>query len=75
VADTKDVAEREALMARITELEVKVAFQDRTIDELDGLVRAFTDQLEELTRQIETVRSTLADLRETGPANEKPPHY
>ena len=63
------------LTARVTELEMKVAFQDRTIDELDSVVREYTDKIEDLTRQLESVRNTLADLRETGPANEKPPHY
>lgn len=64
-----------ALSARVTELEVKLAFQDRTIEELDGVVREYTEKIEQLTRQLEVVRSTLSDMRETGPANEKPPHY
>lgn len=75
MADTKEPTDRPALLARITELEVKVAFQDRTIEDLDGVVREFTEKIEELTRQLESVRSTLAQMRETGPANEKPPHY
>jgi uncharacterized coiled-coil protein SlyX len=64
------------LNERIEDLEVKLAFQDKLIRELDALVRTFGDKLEatqrELTELKEAMRSPENPL---GPANEPPPHY
>ena len=61
---------------RLEDLEVKLAFQDRLIRELDALVRTFGDRLDQAERELaqlkETVRSPEPVL---GPANEPPPHY
>jgi uncharacterized coiled-coil protein SlyX len=61
---------------RLTDLEIKVAYQDKLIADLEALVRSFGVRLEELSRELkqlkEAVRSPEAPV---GPANEPPPHY
>jgi len=54
------------LTERITDLEVRVAYQDRIIGALDEVVRGFTARVETLEREL---------AEPVGPANEKPPHY
>ena len=61
---------------RLVELEVRVAYQDRLIAELDEVVRAFTARLEELERELGLLRETLlAGQPPTGGPDEPPPHY
>ena len=61
---------------RLEDLEVKLAFQDKLIRELDALVRTFGDRLDEVNRELKAlkdgVRSPEAPM---GPQNEPPPHY
>jgi uncharacterized coiled-coil protein SlyX len=61
---------------RLEDLEVKLAFQDKLIRELDALVRTIGDRLDEVQRELkalkEGVRSPEAGM---GPQNEPPPHY
>ena len=61
---------------RLEDLEVKLAFQDKLIRELDALVRTFGDRLDKTERELreltEAVRSPEPAL---GAANEPPPHY
>jgi SlyX protein len=61
---------------RFTELEIKVAFQDKVIADLEALVRSFGVRLDELSRELkqlkDAVRSPEAPV---GPQNEPPPHY
>jgi SlyX protein len=61
---------------RIIELEVRVAYQDKVIGDLDEVVRAFADRVQKLERQLEELREAALDgAPETGPANDPPPHY
>ena len=62
---------------RIVELEIKVAYQERLIADLDAVVRDFTARVETLTRQLEQVQelALAGSTDEIGPADEKPPHY
>ena len=66
----------EELAERVEDLEIKLAFQDKLIRELDALVRTFGDRLDAAERELkelkQTIRSPEAAL---GPANEPPPHY
>jgi uncharacterized coiled-coil protein SlyX len=58
-------------LERIDEVEVKLAFLERHVLELDGVVRELADELRR-------VRAELADLHESSgekPGNDKPPHY
>lgn len=64
------------LEERIEDLEVKLAFQDKLIRELDALVRTFGDRLDEALREIEQLKQALRSPEPPlGPANEPPPHY
>jgi len=61
---------------RFEDLEVKLAFQDRLIRELDALVRQFGDRLDETQRELKQLKESLRSPETPmGPANEPPPHY
>lgn len=61
---------------RIIELEVKIAYQDKLIADLDEVLRSFTSRVEELSRELAELKESIkADQSTIGPANEKPPHY
>jgi SlyX protein len=67
---TDDMAER------LEDLEVKLAFQDKLIRELDALVRTFGDKLDKTNRELEALKQSIRSPEPTlGPANEPPPHY
>ena len=61
---------------RIEDLEVKLAFQDKLIADLDALVRTFGDRLDAMQRQIDQLKKA-AESPELplGSPNERPPHY
>jgi SlyX protein len=69
-----DDGERARLEQRVTDLEERLAWQDRTIGTLDDVVRAFSERVEQLQRELIQLRDTLRGP-ETGPHDEKPPHY
>lgn len=62
---------------RVEDLEVKIAFLEKSIAELDDVVRGLADQLSvtqmHLDQLVEHVREGGAGL--TGFDHEKPPHY
>jgi uncharacterized coiled-coil protein SlyX len=61
---------------RIDDLQIRLAQHEDTIATLDDVVREFAVRVERLERALEDLRASTADTRqETGPANEKPPHY
>lgn len=62
--------------ARITELEIRIAYQDNLIQDLDDVLRAFTRRVEILERQLGDLRGQLETLS-GGPqtVDEPPPHY
>jgi SlyX protein len=59
---------------KIVDLEVRIAYQDKLIAELDSVVVEFTRRLEVLERQVSDLRESAAE-RPVGPSNEAPPHY
>jgi uncharacterized coiled-coil protein SlyX len=64
------------LAERVEDLEVKLAFQDKLIRELDTLVRTFGDRLDEVDRELKQLKQAVRSPEQTvGPANEPPPHY
>lgn len=64
------------LAERVTELEVKLAYQDRIIADLDGVVREFAERVERLERTVKSLRETAENSADpVGAADEKPPHY
>jgi SlyX protein len=61
---------------RIVELEVRVAYQDRVIADLDEVLRAFTTRVGELERELAELKRAAEDgAPSIGPADDKPPHY
>ena len=64
------------LAERVEDLEVKLAFQDKLIRELDALVRTFGDQLDDVKRELKELKQSIRSPETPlGPANEPPPHY
>ena len=61
---------------RLLDLEVRIAYQDRLVRELDALVRQFADRLDLAERELKTLKQSLVSPDGgIGPGNEKPPHY
>ena len=61
---------------RFVDLEVKLAYQERLIRELDTLVRAFATRLDKTEHELGELKQAIRSPdRPVGPANEPPPHY
>lgn len=61
---------------QLLDLEVKLAFQDRQVRQLDALVRQYIDRLEKAERELRELREALRSPQgELGSASEPPPHY
>jgi uncharacterized coiled-coil protein SlyX len=61
---------------RLVELEVRIAYQERTIVELDAVVREFAERTAKLERELAELRASVqAAPPEAGPHDDKPPHY
>lgn len=63
---------------RIMELEVKIAYVENTVAELDTVVRSLGDRLDAMQRDLKTMREQLDEAQQDGPLNikeEVPPHY
>ena len=56
---------------QLVDLEVKLAYQDRLIRELDQLVRTFATRLEVVERELRELKQ----IAPPAPLHEKPPHY
>ncbi|HOT28186.1 MAG TPA: SlyX family protein [Candidatus Ozemobacteraceae bacterium] len=71
--------EQNGLEARIVELEMKVSYQDKTIEDLNETVTSLQREVQQLDRLISQVRQKLSPSSMTEAdiniANEKPPHY
>lgn len=67
------------LINRMDELEMRVAFQDDTIEALNGVVSRQEMRLEKLQRSLELVARRQADLAASMPGeaegDQPPPHY
>jgi SlyX protein len=62
---------------RIDRLEVRLMFQDDTIETLNQTITAQWREIEALTRQVAALSERLkaAEANAPAPANEPPPHY
>ena len=59
---------------RIVDLEVRAAFQDKLLTELDEVVREFSARVESLESLVKDLQAS-ANAAPIGPANDPPPHY
>ena len=64
---------------QIIELESRLAFQEHTIAELNDVVTAQQQQLDNVYAMVQMLNKKLQELADSGaqgaPLNEKPPHY
>ena len=65
------------LTKRIEDLEVRFAFQDETLQQLDSVVQEQAHEIERLRNELSTVREQLKDTLgpEAPPEEQVPPHY
>lgn len=71
-----DVSAEEDPRERIADLEIKLAFQDRLIGELDALVRSFGERLDAMDRELKQLKAAVGSPElPLGPPAEPPPHY
>lgn len=64
--------------ARLTEIEIKLGFSEDLLEALNGTVARQQQQIVELERQVRDLRLQLLRSlpgEQSGPGDEKPPHY
>jgi uncharacterized coiled-coil protein SlyX len=71
------MSDANAFGERIDALEVRLSFQDETIEALNQTITAQWKQIDALTRQVAELKERLQDAEGSaaGAANERPPHY
>jgi SlyX protein len=73
------MADTEALTSRIDALEIRLAYQDETIEDLNQAVTAQWKQIDLLTRKIaqltDQLRETTEQIGRPGLPEPPPPHY
>jgi SlyX protein len=67
----------DALNERIDALEMRLTYQDVTIETLNQTITAQWVEIDRLTRQVAELKERLqeAESNAPGPVNEPPPHY
>ncbi len=70
-------SETEALGDRIDALEIRLSFQDETIETLNKTITAQWQQIDALTRQVAGLTERLQEAENNAPGatDEPPPHY
>jgi SlyX protein len=65
------------LSERIDALEMRIAYQDETIETLNQTITAQWTEIDRLTRQVAELKERVreAESNVPGPVNERPPHY
>jgi uncharacterized coiled-coil protein SlyX len=71
------MSDAKTLSERIDALEVRLMYQDETIETLNKSITEQWLKIDAMTRQLVTLSDRLqeAESRAPGPANEPPPHY
>ncbi|WKA27542.1 SlyX family protein [Bradyrhizobium roseum] len=71
------MSDLDALRERIDGLEIRLAYQDESIETLNQTITAQWAQIDRLTRQITELKERLqeAESNVPGAVNERPPHY
>ena len=77
IRGTQVTDEIKTLAERIDALEMRLAYQDDTIETLNQTITAQWKQIDALTRQLAQLSERLqeAEANAPGPTNERPPHY
>ena len=63
---------------RLTDVEIRIAFLERTLTDLDDVVRSLADQMDLIRRELQELRAELSTDRITvsaSAADDVPPHY
>ncbi len=61
---------------RIVELEIRVAFQERALHELDEVVTKYAAHLDALVRELDALRQRIDGSEQAAEVvDEQPPHY
>ncbi len=60
---------------RLEDLEIKVAFVENTVAELDSVLRRMADELESMRTDLKELRESLPNDTPFNPDEEVPPHY
>jgi SlyX protein len=71
------MSDADALSERIDALEMRLTYQDVTIETLNQTITAQWVEIDRLTRQVAELKERLqeAESNAPGPVNEPPPHY
>jgi SlyX protein len=71
------MSDLDALNERIDALEMRLTYQDESIETLNQTITAQWAQIDRLTRQVAELKERLQDAesRAPGAVNERPPHY
>jgi len=73
------MTEIEALMARIDGLEIRIAHQDATIEDLNATVTSHWKQIEDLTYRLVRLSDQMREVENSVPGSDAteppPPHY
>ena len=71
------MSDLDALSKRIDALEMRLTYQDESIETLNQTITAQWTEIDRLTRQVAELKERLreAESNMPGPANERPPHY
>ena len=74
---TRPMNDAKTLSERIDALEMRLTFQDESIETLNQTITAQWKQIDALTRQLAELKERLQDAESNagGPINERPPHY
>jgi uncharacterized coiled-coil protein SlyX len=60
---------------RLTDLEVRYSYLERTVTELDGVILELKARVERLQKAVAEIRASELDEGLLAAPNEKPPHY